>query len=281
MKAPPRFELPPEFAALLGDKPSDALREHVEYRDGEAALAGFKIGLRCGIGEHNAEIVFADLLGKLDQPNSAYARARGCSRAAISRTLNQCRRNLGLPLRSPAKARAGNSSENSTSAKRIGNIRKLAKWHGPELAAELLGKHWQPNLSGKRTTNDLLSQLIEQIEHRASSDRGHACDVVRGKLMGDAEEQREFLRLVRHPDATLYRFTHKSQTGGWYSSRDHAAASWDYQRPAFAVETTVVAADAILAVKKSTSGFEVVLVPGSTHSAKREALRRSAPASTP
>jgi hypothetical protein len=91
----------------LAEQVSQAIDQTINDHDGEIAAAAFRKGLSCAIGDTYADFVLADLTGNAARSNAEFAAEHGITRAAISKILVRCRRNLGFPLRVPKNARAG------------------------------------------------------------------------------------------------------------------------------------------------------------------------------
>ncbi len=111
MNASPALEMPPQLAKVLGSELTAALcafmEEEFARRDSELAAEAFRRGLACGIGDAYAAFVLDDLTGNVGRSNAKWAKEHGITRAAASRMLVRCRKNLGMAPRVPNNARAG------------------------------------------------------------------------------------------------------------------------------------------------------------------------------
>ncbi len=119
----PKMELPADLRAELDNRTGspalsaalvEALQELDDDRLGEAAMLGFRFGLRVCRGPEVADLIWADLTGRASESNAAWAKIRGRSRASASRTLTEVRRRLGMPPRVPGNARPGGTATKST-----------------------------------------------------------------------------------------------------------------------------------------------------------------------
>jgi hypothetical protein len=106
-----QIKLPAKFAKVLEPEILSALREAMEEeferREGELGVEAFRAGLVCGLGRTYADFVLDDLTGNAARSNAAFAEEHGLTRAAVSKMLNRCRRNLGFGPRVPNNARPG------------------------------------------------------------------------------------------------------------------------------------------------------------------------------
>jgi len=116
-KPRPPVTLPAELTALFGERMTAALCDAIDdaFNDieAEAAIAGFRRGLECAFGRDYADFVYDDLVGNVDRPNSTFAAERGITRAAVSKMLVKCRRNLGIELTRPGNFRLGKRGPNA------------------------------------------------------------------------------------------------------------------------------------------------------------------------
>jgi hypothetical protein len=85
---------------------AEAIVAEVQADAEELALEGFKFGLCAALGPDLGPVAFADLTGHLGETDRELAARFGQEHSTVSRTLRRVRRNLGLPIRQPAKRRA-------------------------------------------------------------------------------------------------------------------------------------------------------------------------------
>lgn len=87
------------------DLSTEALVAELQHALDRAAEAGFLVGLSAAHGPELGAVVFADLTGHLEESDAEIGRRLGLEHSTVSRTLQRVRRNLGMPLRMPNKAR--------------------------------------------------------------------------------------------------------------------------------------------------------------------------------
>ena len=123
-----RIILPPQAAALLGPQATAELcrffektiNAQVDRHNITLALEAMHMGLVYGVGEKWADILRDAYLSKLTVSNAEIAARHGMTRAAVSRRLIQCRRNLAeyaqlriQILQAPNNARPKRTKEDS------------------------------------------------------------------------------------------------------------------------------------------------------------------------
>lgn len=87
------------------DLSTEALVTELQADAEELALGGTRLGLCAAFGESMADVIIADLTGRLGESDAEVAKRLGLERSSVSKILQRVRRNLGLSLRVPNNAR--------------------------------------------------------------------------------------------------------------------------------------------------------------------------------
>lgn len=93
------------FSQQAGELTAEAIIAEIQADADELAMLAFAAGLCAALGPTLGAVAFDDLTNNLGMTDAEIAEKYGLERSTVSKLLIRVRRNLGLPVRQPTKAR--------------------------------------------------------------------------------------------------------------------------------------------------------------------------------